>query len=262
MDPVYTTDVCRFSCPLQWGLTVFWREDMPPDDWLPVLSTALEPDGIRVLGHRHESSTVSQFMLSTLPQVSPSTIVQRVKGRLQYCVRDQRPKALRGNFALRSVGNETRAVVERYVAKQVEHHPIADPRVVARLERLQIAIPEVDLREPQRTSQGLFWYNLHLVLVHRDRWMDINEESLQAICSMILRASAAKCYLLSRGGILPDHLHLTLGCPFEVAPIDVALGFLNNLAYVHGMKPVYQYGGFIGTFGEYDNRAVKSDSRP
>lgn len=262
MDPIYTADNSQFSCPLQWGLTVFWREDMPTEGWLPVIAAALETDGIRVLGHRHEFSKISQFMLSTLPQVSPSTIVQRVKGRLQYCVRDKRPKALRGNFALRSVGNESREVVEQYVAKQVQHHPMADPRVVERLQRVQILNPEIDLRKPQRTSQGLYWYNLHLVLVHRDRWMDIREEMLQAIRAMILRASVAKGYLLSRGGILPDHVHLTLGCPFDVAPLDVALGFLNNLAYARGMKPAYQYGGFIGTFGEYDNRAVKSDSRP
>jgi hypothetical protein len=61
-------------------------------------------------------------------------------------------------------------------------------------------------------------------------------------------------------GILPDHVHLALGCPIDVAPIDVALGFLNNLAFVHEMRPVFQFGAFIGTFGEYDSGAVKSQT--
>jgi hypothetical protein len=77
---------------------------------------------------------------------------------------------------------------------------------------------------------------------------------------MIVGASRTKGYLLSRAGILPDHVHLTLGCPLDVAPSDVALAFLNNLAYVHGIKPMFQYGAFVGTFGEYDSGAVMSDT--
>src|SRR5438046_2058371 len=76
----------------------------------------------------------------------------------------------------------------------------------------------VDLAEPQRTSQGWFWHNLHVVLVHRDRLKEIREDVLRGVQEMIVRASGAKGYLLSRAGILPDHVHLTLGCPFGVAP--------------------------------------------
>jgi hypothetical protein len=52
---------------------------------------------------------------------------------------------------------------------------------------------------------------------------------------------------------------LALGCPLEVAPSEVALGFLNNLAYAHGMKAVFQFGAYAGTFGEYHQGAVRSD---
>ena len=58
---------------------------------------------------------------------------------------------------------------------------------------------------------------------------------------------------------MPDHIHLTLGCPIEVAPAEVVLAFLNNLAFVHGMKPVFQFGAYVGTFGEYHQGAVVSD---
>ena len=259
-QPIYTRENSAFSCPLQWGLTVFWRCHPGCDDWFGGLATALEPDGIRVLGHRFESPAVSQFAISTQPHVTPSLIVQRVKGRLQYAVRDRWPKPLRGNYALRSFGKVTREIVERYVAGQVDHHPMADPRVDELLRKVQVMNEDVDLSQPQRTSQGLFWYNLHLVLVHRERWMEIREEMLCGLRDMIVKASRAKGYLLSRAGILPDHVHLTLGCPIDVAPVDVSLGFLNNLAHVQGMRPVYQYGGFVGTFGEYDNRAVQSET--
>ena len=258
--PLYTRDNCTFACPLQWGLTVFWRSPPESDDWFSPLAAALEPDGIRLLGHRFESPEVSQFAISTQPQVTPVLIVQRVKGRLQHAVRDRWPKALHGNYALRSFGKVTRTVVENYVAQQVDHHPMADPRIDERLRKFQIASGDVDLSQPQRTSQGLFWHNLHIVLVHRERWMEVRDEMLRGIHDMILGASRAKGYLLSRAGILPDHVHLALGCPIDVAPIDVALGFLNNLAFVHGMRPVFQFGAFIGTFGEYDSGAVKSQT--
>ena len=258
--PIYTAENCQFSCPLQWGLTVFWRSPPSDDDWFVSLATSLEVDGIRALGHRFDSPCTSQFVISTQPQVSPQHVVQRVKGRLQHLVRDRLPKAFRGNFAIRSFGNVSRTTVEEYVSKQVEHHPMADPRVVERLQHLQITNADINLADPQRTSQGLFWNNLHIVLVHRDRWIDVQEESLRSVQQMIVRSCAAKGYRLSRAGILPDHVHLAVGCGFDVSPGEVTLGFLNNLAYVRGMEPVYQFGAFMGTFGEYDRRAVESDT--
>ncbi len=48
----------------------------------------------------------------------------------------------------------------------------------------------------------------------------------------------------------------------SVAPADVALGFMNNLAYVQGMRPVYQLGAFAGTVGEYDHRALSLETSP
>lgn len=258
--PIYTRDNTTFACPLQWGLTVFWRSPPERDDWHAELAKVLETDGIRLLGHHFHDLTTSQFAVSTHPEVSPLLIVQRVKGRLQHLVRDRWPKALRASYALRSFGKVTREIIERYVENQVAHHPMADPRVVERLRQCQLSNAHVDLAQPQRTSQGLFWHNLHVVLVHRDRWKDIREDTLRSIREMIERASRVKGYLLSRAGILPDHVHLTLGCPLDSAPVDVALGFLNNLSFVHGMRPVFQYGGFVGTFGEYDHRVVHSES--
>ncbi len=74
---------------------------------------------------------------------------------------------------------------------------------------------------------------------------------------MIEQSSQAKGYLLAEAGILPDHVHILAGCPFEQSPQEVALGFLNNLAFAHGMKPVFQFGGFVGTVGEYTFNAVQ-----
>ncbi len=186
-------------------------------------------------------------------------IVNRVKGRLQYLIRSFLPKTFQRNYALRSFGSATRQAIEGYVTSQLEHHPIANERVQALFGRFQIVHPEVDLSQPRATSHGIYWYNLHVVLVHRGRWAEFREEVLEHVRQMIEKVCRAKGYSLSRAGVVPDHIHLTLGCPLEVAPADVALAFLNNLAYVYGMKAVFQNGAYLGTFGEYHRGAVVSD---
>jgi hypothetical protein len=74
---------------------------------------------------------------------------------------------------------------------------------------------------------------------------------------MILKASRAKGHRLCRAGILADHVHLLLGCNLTEAPQEVALGYLNNLAYAQQMRPVYQFGFYVGTVGEYDLGAIR-----
>lgn len=85
----------------------------------------------------------------------------------------------------------------------------------------------------------------------------IRDEVLWAVSGMILQSCRAKGYLLSESGVLPDHVHILVGCPFEETPQEVALGFLNNLAYAQGMRRVYQFGAFVGTVGEYTFGALK-----
>jgi hypothetical protein len=48
-----------------------------------------------------------------------------------------------------------------------------------------------------------------------------------------------------------------MGCGLNESPEEAALSYLNNLAHVEGMRPVYQYGYYVGTFGEYDLNAVR-----
>jgi hypothetical protein len=261
LTPLYTVENCSFCGPLQWGLSVFWRTPEQDSSWFGTLAAATEADGIRLLGHRFSSPGVSQFASSTRPAVPPVLLVNRVKGRLQYLVHDRLPRALKGNYALRNFGQVRREVVEEYVASQLGHHRMADDRVQEMLQRFQIVRPEVDLSRPRSTTHGIYWYNLHVVLVHRERWAEIREERLRQVQEMVQKVCRKKGYALSRAGILPDHLHLTVGCPLEASPAEVALAFLNNLAFVHDMKAVYQFGAYVGTFGEYDQDAVVSETQ-
>ena len=63
--------------------------------------------------------------------------------------------------------------------------------------------------------------------------------------------------MLSRAGLVADHLHLTLGCGVNEAPEDVAVCYMNDLAFNHGMKDLFEDSYYVGTFGPYDLNAVR-----
>ena len=258
--PLYTAENCRAAYQLNWSVSIFWRTSPPREsEWLDALKTSTEADGVRILEHRFKSVGVSQFLVSTKPDSSPPQIVRCLKGRLQYLLREQLPKAFRRNFSIHSVGSANLAAVDAYVASQLEHHRMADQRVQLQLARQQVHCPESDLSLPMRGAHGEYRYNLHVVLVHEERWTEVRDEVLTAIREMVLKASGAKGHRLSRAGILADHVHLLLGCNLAESPQDVALGYLNNLAYAQRMRRVYQYGFYVGTVGEYDLGAIRGN---
>jgi hypothetical protein len=135
---------------------------------------------------------------------------------------------------------------------QLDRHPMADPRVQERLARYPIHNPEVDLSLPRLTAHAQYWYNLHIVLVNEARYREIRDEVLTGLRQMVLDANEKKGHWLSRAAILPDHIHLTMGCQVEESPEEVVLSYMNNLAFSCGMKPVFKYSYYVGTFSEYD----------
>jgi REP element-mobilizing transposase RayT len=134
---------------------------------------------------------------------------------------------------------------------------MADPRVQARFRDYQFCFPNVDVTAEQFSSHGRYRYCLHLVLVHESRWREIREDQLAITRDMFFKAPCQKRHSISRLALLPDHLHAALGCGFEESPEDVALGYMNNLAFAHGMQPVFCASYYVGTFGEYDIGAIR-----
>ena len=255
-EPLYTATNTRVAYQLNWSYALFWREPPQSLDWFAELQAATEPDHIRLLNHAYCEPNVSKFLVSTTPDVEPELIPQRVKGRLQHLLQRTMPHAFQRNYSLRSIGSTKRDKVEAYVASQLGHHPMADERVQQRLEKYQVFDDTVDLFSPRQTSHAIYWYNLHLVFVMRDRAMHLQNETLIALRNMICAAARTKGHLLSRAAILPDHIHLTIGCDLAESPEQVALSYLNNLAYAVGMKSLFEYGYWVGTFGEYDLGAL------
>jgi hypothetical protein len=109
----------------------------------------------------------------------------------------------------------------------------------------------------RRSSYGEFIYNLHLVAVHRERFAEVDEAFLRRTLDMLRGAAAKKKHLISRAGVVADHAHWTVGCRIDEAPLAVGLGYMNHLAFAHGMRALYEFGFYAGTFGPYDLHAVR-----
>jgi REP element-mobilizing transposase RayT len=265
MTPLYTAANSHFAFQLRWSIAIFWQQPVSTDPWFADLQAATDPDNVRLLEHRFIGPTTSQFLISTTPEVSPAQLLRTVKGRLQHLVRSERPKAFRRNYSLHSVGDANVAAIESYVARQTSHHPMADPRVQASVAAVQIDEPTVDLATVRRSAHGEFHYNLHVVIVREERHPIIDPSFLEATRARLLAAAAKHGHLLRRAGILADHVHLAIGCGIAESPEEVALSYLNNLAHLEDMRPVFQFGSYLGTFGNYDMAAVRRSrdfSRP
>ncbi len=256
LDPIYTEINCEFAYQLRWGVTVFWRQSPPEAAGIESLAAALEDDGIRILSSRSIEQNGMQFALSTLPGVRPVTIIHRLKGRLQYIVRDHTPRALRPHYSIRSFGTQDRNVIEAYVARQPQKHSMASTMSQQIFEDLLFCDPAIDLSISQKTSHGDYWYNLHLVLVHEDRWRSVDRKQLTKTHRVVRQCAMKKQWRLSRFAILSDHMHMTIGCSMHESPAEVTLSLMNNVAWAYGMKPMLSFSAFVGTFGEYDQRSV------
>ncbi|NIR95755.1 MAG: hypothetical protein GWO08_19590, partial [Gammaproteobacteria bacterium] len=223
--PIYTPENCNPSYKLYWSLSIFWQDKpISSKKWFEALKPLTEKDGVRILEYRQKDDITSQFLLSTQSKLSPSEVIRSVKGRLQHQIRVQIPKAFKGNYSIKSIGSTKIDIVQEYLDTQLEHHRMTDPKVQNKLVKYQIDHPSVKLNVIRRSAHGQFIYNLHLVLVHAGRWREIRDERLAISRDMIDRTAVKRGHLLSKARLLPDHLHLTLGCDVKESPLDVGLG--------------------------------------
>lgn len=259
ISPLYQAADLKLAYQLRYSWTGWTRETTRVDsDLLEKLKPLWEQDGLRLLEHRSTAEYV-QLAFSTTPDVSPVLLASRTKGRLQHALRAA------GTFAefsrmvsVRSVGENTREQVERYIASQVAHEQFVDARFREELAEFTIRCPEVDLSLPSESSHGRYWYNLHLVLVTAERCRVANRGRLAKIRDGCFRIAEKRNHAISVLSVMPDHVHLAMRGDFKASPVEIGLGFLNNLAYLLGQARAWTNGFYAGTFSEYDMGAIRT----
>ena len=260
--PIYTANDVSVHYELQCAFSLFWKTAPDTESWLPELSELTEADGVRILQHRFSQPNCSLFLTSTQPKISPATIPWSIKGRLQRMVRPTYPVAFQRNYDLHSVGSTTREKIESYVAGQAVHHLPEDSPMRTLFSDLAITNPDIDLSKPRFTAHARYRANLHLVFVHNWRQAITDPVIWISIRNMLRRASRSKGHLLSRAGFVPDHLHFTIGIHPGESPFNVAMSYMNNLAWVHKQQAVFMPSFFVATFGEYDLGAIHPATGP
>jgi len=256
--PLYNLDNCDAAYQLRWSLALFLLSPLPPSNqWLDDLKAATERDSVRILEYHSLPNGTVQFLLSTQPTVAPPAIVKSIKGRLQTILRPVATTSFRRNFRLTSVGEASVNVVENYVAQQLEHHPLVSHRSQQWLQSFSLTFNDVDLTEPLNSSHGQYVLAVHIVLVHAARWRIAEPAFLEKTRDAILAAAAKKHHRVSRLSLLPDHVHFTLKIRYEVSPAEVALSYMNNVAFRHGMLNLWMPSYYAGTIGPYDMNAIR-----
>lgn len=245
---------------MNWSVSLFGKGALPlppPSDWLDQLKSAAQLDGVRVLEACLERPNVGQFLVSTRPAVAPSAIVWSVKGRWKNLIQSQYADGFRRNYSVASVGNVNCRVLDQYVAGQPDKHVMVDRKVQSRLQSMQFHDATIDLHLARTSNHGRYIYNLQIVLENIEGLHEVREDVLLDSRAMIVRTAAKKRWLLSRIGILSNHIHILLGAYVTESPASVAMSLMNNLAYVQGMKAVLRFSYYVGTFGPYDLDALR-----
>jgi len=230
----------------------------PPEGLLAGVSDFWESDGMRLVGHRWEEPRI-QLTFSTDPTVSPEFLAARAKGRLEHALRNAgRAVKFSRKLSVRSIGENKRSTVERYVRTQLDRAGLADAKYRERLRECAWSDPEVDLTRPLSTKRGRYWYAVHLVLVVSGRYR-IGAESTAPEIARTCRAVARKHgWGLAALSVMPDHLHVLIqGAPAD-SPESIALSFQNNIAWKLGRNRIWEAEYYVGTVGEYTVGALRS----
>lgn len=219
-----------------------------------------ESDGLHLL-KPHATPDMAQILFSVTPQVSPTFLCQRVKGRLQHALcKCGTPADFSRKVSFRSLGENTSDVVENYIRGQVGKADFADPRFRETMRRFTVVSDKVRLTDPSESNSGRYWYNLHLVLVVAARYRITDPQQLGRFRDEAFTMAEDAGHRIAALSVMPDHVHIALRGNIERSPEGIALEFQNGLARAAGCR-VWQDGFYVGTFSEYDLDVIRRIAR-
>jgi REP element-mobilizing transposase RayT len=260
-EPIYVRDDLNPAYQLRYDWTG-WPSNgtlprEPDPDVFVDLAAKWEDDDIRLLeqGWTHDEV---HLCVSVKPSVAPVDAAARLKGRLQHALRkNETPVKFSRKLSIRTVGETKTDTVQSYIEAQVANAGLADPRFEAFLEQFTVVDETVDLSEPTATDSGRYWYNLHMVLVVRDRFRITDANRLGRLRDGALRVAQLKGHRIARLSVMPDHLHAAMRGNISHAPGEIAVNFMNNLANLLGQEALWQPSFYVGTFTEYDMDVIR-----
>ena len=244
-----------YECRYSWTA---WPSIAPlptlsPDDWSR-LEKAWEQDGLRALEKRIEPDQI-QILFSVKPTAAPVFITARAKGRLDHALRAAGIACqFSRKVALRAVGHNTAQTVTNYIDSQVDKKPFVDAAFADSIRRFTYTLSDPD--RPIEVTRGRYWYHLHLVLVHAERYRIGSVNMLEQVHDGCLQIATRNGYALSAISVMPDHLHLGVVGVIDQSPETIAMEFMNGVTESLGMV-LYRNSYYVGTSGAYDMDGIR-----
>ncbi len=265
LQPIYTPNNTYPIHKLAFDWTGWFKPSYPTQE---DIRTAIEAcrkawlkDGIKPENF-HFKSNILQILTLNEVGVDPISFSQRIKGRLQYALRQIGLRdSFRRKLSVRTLGDNTRNIVEKYIRSQAGKSNYVDPRFKRFLGNFTLSDSSIHLKEASHTISGRYWYNLHLVIVVADRRCPVtrndNFTKLYDTCAAIAQK---KGYKISHLSIMPDHIHAAIRGAVDHSPESIALGFMNNLSYVMGYNQCWSREYYVGTFSEYSIEKLQGET--
>jgi len=187
------------------------------------------------------------------PTISAVTFTKRIKGRLDHAFRQLgTPVKFSRKVGFRSLGSNTRNVVNQYVEKQVGKSDYIDPKFKSFLNDFTVVDRSVDLKEFSSVAHGRYCCNVHLVLVIDDRRYPIEDRDMFVkVRDTCFKIAVKHDHKIARLAIMPDHIHISLRVDPKVPTKELGICFLNNLAYCMGRHRWWSREFYVGSFSEY-----------
>jgi REP element-mobilizing transposase RayT len=221
-----------------------------------------ERDGFNLLTFKSKDN-VLLTAFETSPRISPVEFCRKIKGRLSHQFRvNGVPVEFSRAVSFRSLGHNTTKIVNQYVKNQVMKEDLADEAYRKILKKHTQWDCQRDLTWASATHYGLYWYNIHLVIVAADRNIRIaKDETFETIKRTLPKIALKNGCEIAHFAIVPDHIHISLAANPKLAPFQIGMSFLNNLAYVLDVGECWRREFYVGTFSEYDLKALKGSRR-
>ncbi len=228
----------------------------PSAAFFEALATAWAADGLK-LHSRAWTPEQIQLTFQTAPEVAPTFLAARVKGRLQHALRQAELACdFSRKTAVRSLGDNRSPEVEGYLRQQAVRAELADERYRATLLAAAFEDAAVDLSAPAETTKGRYWYNLHLVAVTADRFRIGKEDFLDKVRAGVFAWAQETGSRLKAFSPMPDHVHVAVRGNPERSPLELAEALWRSINRAAGCGLMGE-NLYAGTFSEYGLRAVQ-----
>ena len=238
MRPIYERNHTCVSDDLRWSLTITPDgPTTPPTQWSDRLRSLLIGDAIHLLDVHQPHAGTLRFDVSTPPDVAPADIVWICRGALQDSLRTRKKLQLRRKFLLASVGDGSTDAGDRFIAGRLERRSTSGTSGHRGIRR----------PTPRRIDHGVHDITLRMAAVHDKRFRTMRADHREVTVRAVIDTAAKYDHDVLSLIAAPDHLWLCVDVPAERSPGEVALSYLNNVAFRHGSRPVFERGCHLET---------------